>query len=574
MAVDVVTAASAWMGSHYNLYYVPTNYFDGGYHVVVGANTETLFRSRIQTAGAREVMPLDLELTVTWLGDAAIGIDVKLKQYVDCFDTDGDGFGDPGHPEDDCPDDNCPTIYNPDQTDSDGDTIGDSCDVCTDIDGDGYGDPGFPANTCPEDNCPSVFNPDQENNDGDVLGDSCDNCPLATNPDQEDADQDGIGDSCDVCTDLDGDGYGDPGYPANTCELDNCPSIPNPGQEDNDGDAIGNVCDNCPDATNPNQEDTDEDEVGDSCDVCPLDPLNDEDEDGHCADEDNCPTTYNPGQDDSDEDGQGDVCDKCPDHPDNDCCNPTSNNMRPVVTSPTTVTVEPGASFDYTATGYDANCDGTELVLSFEDYPSWCTLTDLTLSGTAECDYEDTSFVVICFDGTLADTNVVPISIDKSNVVPRIVMVPETVLVKNQGEFGYYPQISDPDDSDHDVTYPEMPGWCEVRNDSVVGIAPDVASVEPVTVIVEDYCNADTASFTVEVYMCGDADGSGAVDIDDAVKLINYIFAGGPAPDPVEAGDADCSGAIDIDDVVYLIAYIFAGGYAPCDTDGDGISDC
>jgi hypothetical protein len=75
-------------------------------------------------------------------------------------------------------------------------------------------------------------------------------------------------------------------------------------------------------------------------------------------------------------------------------------------------------------------------------------------------------------------------------------------------------------------------------------------------------------------YICGDADGSGAVDIDDVVYLIAYIFSGGPAPEPLATGDADCSGAIDIDDVVYLIAYIFAGGPAPCDPSGDGVPDC
>ena len=75
-------------------------------------------------------------------------------------------------------------------------------------------------------------------------------------------------------------------------------------------------------------------------------------------------------------------------------------------------------------------------------------------------------------------------------------------------------------------------------------------------------------------YVCGDADGSEDVDIDDVVFLISYIFASGPEPDPVEAGDADCSGGIDIDDVVYLIAYIFSGGNAPCDTDGDEVPDC
>jgi hypothetical protein len=39
-------------------------------------------------------------------------------------------------------------------------------------------------------------------------------------------------------------------------------------------------------------------------------------------------------------------------------------------------------------------------------------------------------------------------------------------------------------------------------------------------------------------------------------------------------GDSDCSGAVDIDDVVWLINYIFTGGNAPCDTDGDGVPDC
>ncbi len=75
-------------------------------------------------------------------------------------------------------------------------------------------------------------------------------------------------------------------------------------------------------------------------------------------------------------------------------------------------------------------------------------------------------------------------------------------------------------------------------------------------------------------YLCGDADASSGIDIDDVVYLINYIFAGGPPPSPLQAGDADCSGNIDIDDVVYLINYIFAGGPAPCDPDGNGIPDC
>jgi len=65
-------------------------------------------------------------------------------------------------------------------------------------------------------------------------------------------------------------------------------------------------------------------------------------------------------------------------------------------------------------------------------------------------------------------------------------------------------------------------------------------------------------------YVCGDADGSESVTVSDVVYLINYIFAGGPAPNPLLSGDVDCTGAVSISDAVYLINYIFAGGPAPC----------
>ncbi len=79
---------------------------------------------------------------------------------------------------------------------------------------------------------------------------------------------------------------------------------------------------------------------------------------------------------------------------------------------------------------------------------------------------------------------------------------------------------------------------------------------------------SDTASLTIIISesqgICGDADGSGTVTISDAVYLINYIFSGGPAPDPLLSADADCSGTVTISDAVYLINYIFSGGPVPC----------
>ncbi|RKX26933.1 MAG: hypothetical protein DRP47_07425 [Candidatus Zixiibacteriota bacterium] len=176
--------------------------------------------------------------------------------------------------------------------------------------------------------------------DGDEICDVGDNCPFINNPDQADADNDGIGDVCDECTDTDGDGFGNPGFPANTCSEDNCPDTPNLRQTDLDGDGLGDPCDNCTDSdddgfgnpnmfantcpddncpsiSNPDQADADNDGTGDVCDEC-----TDTDGDGfgnpgfpiNTCEEDNCPEIANEGQEDFDSDGFGDICDNCPEN--------------------------------------------------------------------------------------------------------------------------------------------------------------------------------------------------------------------------------------------------------------------
>ena len=70
--------------------------------------------------------------------------------------------------------------------------------------------------------------------------------------------------------------------------------------------------------------------------------------------------------------------------------------------------------------------------------------------------------------------------------------------------------------------------------------------------------------FSLDPFMCGDANSDGSVNISDAVYLIAYIFSGGPAPEPPLSGDANCNSTVNISDAVYLIAYIFSGGPAPC----------
>jgi len=108
-------------------------------------------------------------------------------------DTDGDGFGDPGYPGNQCPEDNCPLVYNPDQADSDLDGNGDSCDICPFDPEDDSDNDGICADI---DNCPDIPNVDQLDADDDGVGDICDNCPDDFNPDQYDGNQNGVGDAC------------------------------------------------------------------------------------------------------------------------------------------------------------------------------------------------------------------------------------------------------------------------------------------------------------------------------------------------------------------------------------------
>ncbi len=58
-------------------------------------------------------------------------------------------------------------------------------------------------------------------------------------------------------------------------------------------------------------------------------------------------------------------------------------------------------------------------------------------------------------------------------------------------------------------------------------------------------------------FIKGDVNGDGIVDIADIVYLINYLFLGTSAPDPLESGDANCDGVVDVADVISLINYLF-----------------
>jgi hypothetical protein len=73
----------------------------------------------------------------------------------------------------------------------------------------------------------------------------------------------------------------------------------------------------------------------------------------------------------------------------------------------------------------------------------------------------------------------------------------------------------------------------------------------------------DTFYYHVPWYKPGDASGDWVVNSADVSYLINYLFVGGPAPQPRQAGDANCDGIINSADVAYLINYLFVNGPPP-----------
>ncbi|RLF26504.1 MAG: hypothetical protein DRN05_06925 [Thermoplasmata archaeon] len=66
-----------------------------------------------------------------------------------------------------------------------------------------------------------------------------------------------------------------------------------------------------------------------------------------------------------------------------------------------------------------------------------------------------------------------------------------------------------------------------------------------------------------EIFVRGDANSDGNVTPADLTYLSNYLYQGGPAPDPLDAGDVNDDENVDAADLTYLYNFLFSGGPSP-----------
>jgi len=82
-------------------------------------------------------------------------------------------------------------------------------------------------------------------------------------------------------------------------------------------------------------------------------------------------------------------------------------------------------------------------------------------------------------------------------------------------------------------------------------------------------------------FVRGDVDASGALELGDAISIVQYLFAGGSAPCE-DAADVDDDGGLALNDPIRLFEYMFRGGPPPAppfpspgpDPTPDALKDC
>jgi hypothetical protein len=114
-----------------------------------------------------------------------------------------------------------------------------------------------------------------------------------------------------------------------------------------------------------------------------------------------------------------------------------------------------------------------------------------------------------------------------------------------------------------DGRYSEAASGYQIVSGSGTSVTPTFsAGNTPVTVV---------AAFGIlnvpqgTLFMRGDGNADGEVNITDGIFSLNFLFLGGPQPPCLEASDANDDGEVNITDGIYILNFLFLGGPGPAD---------
>jgi hypothetical protein len=243
-------------------------------------------------------------------------------------------------------------------------------------------------------------------------------------------------------------------------------------------------------------------------------------------------------------------------------------NDRPQITSPDSATATEHILFSYTATAVDP--EGVTPAIGFRNYPGWLQVSGTTISGYPPQNPHDTSFAVIAFDGSLADTQLVTLRVIAVNDPPTITSLGIDTATINL-EYLYTATATDPDNLVLDVNFDNYAGWLSVTGNTIHGIPPFGSNDTTFRIIVSDGELADSlvVGLIVKsgcVYLPGDINSDSSVlggDVTFAVRFFKGL--GNQPPDSCYldstgsylyvAGDINGNCEFRGSDVTRLVAY-------------------
>jgi hypothetical protein len=105
--------------------------------------------------------------------------------------------------------------------------------------------------------------------------------------------------------------------------------------------------------------------------------------------------------------------------------------------------------------------------------------------------------------------------------------------------------------------------WSEVRDAELEGLGEEVyvgiAAAGPGVAEFTDFSIGTPA-----VFLRGDANSDGGVDLTDAIFTLNRLYIGeSPTPECERTADSNADGAIDVSDAVFTLGVLFVGDVMP-----------